>query len=193
MPAAGFVRQGAGAVRRWPSRAYATSRAAVVGGFPAGGLLGATPSARLSLRRSACVPPRSSPRRVWRRRPVYAIQAPCGRRSSAASPPAACGATGPRRVPHPHCAARATAEVRQGGLFLVLENSSEVSNILRIGGADEFAHSRNAPNPRPCEQIAPQAFCAQSSRYRVGQNWPGRRISPPLFDSPVLALLCLPF
>jgi hypothetical protein len=31
-------RQGAGAVRGWPSRAYATSWAAVVGGFPAGGL-----------------------------------------------------------------------------------------------------------------------------------------------------------
>jgi hypothetical protein len=39
--AAGFVRQGAGAVRGWPSRAYATSWAAVVGGFAAGGLRGA--------------------------------------------------------------------------------------------------------------------------------------------------------
>jgi hypothetical protein len=30
--------------------------------------------------------------------------------------------------------------------------------ILSIGGPDEFAHSQDAPNPRPCEQIALQAF-----------------------------------
>ena len=39
MPAAGFVRQGAGAVRgRPPGAELAAPRAAVVGGFPAGGL-----------------------------------------------------------------------------------------------------------------------------------------------------------
>jgi hypothetical protein len=40
MPAAGFVRQGAGAVRRGGHvcAEMVTSRAAVVGGFPAGGL-----------------------------------------------------------------------------------------------------------------------------------------------------------
>jgi hypothetical protein len=38
MPAAGFVRQGAGAVRGWLCADLATSRAAVVGGFAAGGL-----------------------------------------------------------------------------------------------------------------------------------------------------------
>jgi len=37
MPAAGFVRQVLEQSVRWPSRAYAT-RAAVVGGYPAGGL-----------------------------------------------------------------------------------------------------------------------------------------------------------
>jgi hypothetical protein len=47
MPAAGFVRQGAGAVRWWPERAYTTSRAAVVGGFAAGGLRRAAARARL--------------------------------------------------------------------------------------------------------------------------------------------------
>jgi hypothetical protein len=38
MPAAGFVRQGAGAVRGWPVLDLVTLRAAVVGGFPAGDL-----------------------------------------------------------------------------------------------------------------------------------------------------------
>jgi hypothetical protein len=65
--------------------------------------------------------------------------------------------------------------------------------ILRIGGADALAHSRDAPNPRPCKKISLQAFCAQSSRYRVGQNWLVWRISLPLSDSPVLAPLWLPF
>jgi hypothetical protein len=38
MPAAGFVRQGAGAVGGWSASRLATLRAAVVGGYPAGGL-----------------------------------------------------------------------------------------------------------------------------------------------------------
>jgi hypothetical protein len=44
------------------------------------------------------------------------------------------------------------------------------SFILRIGGAGEFAHSRAAPNLRPGEKIAPQAFCGQSPLYRAGQS-----------------------
>jgi hypothetical protein len=53
MPAAGFVRQGAGAAPGVVLRAYATLRAAVVGGFPAGGLRQSPVSYATSSRRSS--------------------------------------------------------------------------------------------------------------------------------------------